>query len=122
MDYETLILSLIVIMLIYFVTSIIIREIGELVMKLEENTFHKASKVAGMVSALLFVQFLVREIWIWREIILILTIVALFVMTHLVYKLDWKESGIMAFCCISVYAVILLIIAAVYFFLQPTWG
>lgn len=122
MNYETIVVSIIVVALIYFVTTIIIREIGELVMRISDSTFHKASEVAGVISALLYLQFLLGDKWHMQEIIGVLILVTLFVMTHFVYKLDWKESSIMALCCISAYAVLLLIIGAVYYLLQPLWG
>jgi hypothetical protein len=116
LNFVNITIGSIITALFYLVTSVIVREVGEFVMKLPESTLYKASKVSGVLSALIFLQFLLGSIWYLKEIILVIMLIVLFVMTHIVYELDWKESSIMASVCILVYLGILLLIAgAIYF-------
>jgi hypothetical protein len=102
----------IITIMFYLITSLIIREIGELVIKVPDNTFLKASKVAGVLSGLMFLQFIL-DFWYFKEIILIIMLILLFIMTHIIYDLDWKEASIMASVCILTYIVILSLISLI---------
>ncbi|MFT4297663.1 MAG: hypothetical protein ACMXX5_00545 [Candidatus Woesearchaeota archaeon] len=115
LSFVNLAIGGIVTVLFYFITSVIIREVGEFVVKVNDNTFFKASKVAGVLSALIFLQFLLGSVWYLQEIILALILIALFAMTHWIYDLDWKEASIMAGVCIAVYVVLILLLAGIIF-------
>ena len=117
LDLFTITIAIIVTFMFYLITSIIIREVGEFIIKIPESTFHKASDVSGALSGLIFLQFLLGDIWFFKELILIIMLIVILVMTHFIYDLDWKEASLMTFSCIIVYVLLLALISLIVYLL-----
>jgi len=104
----TIVAMLVGLLIFFLITSVIIREVGELVLKIPDSTFHKSSEIAAALTALVFLQFLVGDIIVLQLLILIAFIELLYMMSKHIYELKRKQAVIMTASVIGVWIVVIL--------------
>jgi len=108
-----IVLALLILIVFYFITSIMIREVAEYILKLPGSTFHKSSEVAIVLSAVVLLQLIVGKSWILNALLLIAFIELLYVMTKHIYEVERKQALIMTACVVVGWIVMLAIIAGI---------
>ena len=117
----TIVVMFVGLLIFFLITSIIIREIGEFVLKIPDSTFHKSSEIAAALTALIFLQFLVGNIVILQVLILVAFIELLYMMGKHIYELKRKQAVIMTACVIGVWIVVILFLGFI-MYLFPLSG
>lgn len=117
----TIVAMFVGLLIFFFITSIIIREVGEFILKIQDSTFYKSSEIAAVLTALIFLQFLVGNIVILQVLILVAFIELLYMMGKHIYELKRKQAVIMTACVIGVWIVVILFLGFI-MYLFPLSG
>lgn len=112
MDFVSVIIALIISGIFFVVLSMIIREVVEL-FKIEHNTFHKASEIAGIIALLAVLQFFVSTISWLSILISIFMLIVMYVLLKRFYGLSYKKALYILSAILLVFLVIIVVISLI---------
>ena len=112
MDALTISVVFFGVMIYFFITAMIIREVAEL-FKHHDHSLHKSTLVAGALTAIIILQFFTKDI-VWLNWTLVLAhLGVLYGMLKYVYGDTWQRTGAMFGVSIGFFLVALAILAAI---------
>jgi hypothetical protein len=109
MDILNIIIAIALTGVFFLVLSLIIREVIE-IFKIKHNTFQKSSEIAGIISLLALLQFLLSSIDVFVYLISFAMIIIMFVLIKRFYGLTYKKSIIILFCVLLLFFILVILI------------